>query len=90
MTTIVKTFFIEKKEICPNEINAKLERYYSSIKNNDCLKGDLYGINGNGIIKGVIRYHMNLFEILTYDKRENYQIKSELEKILNIKLVEPQ
>jgi hypothetical protein len=87
MKAIVKTFVIKKDEIYPNEINEKLEEYYSTIKNNGCLKGNLYRINEEGVIKGVIRYHMNLFEIVTEDKRKNLQIKSELEKILNIKLV---
>jgi len=84
MTTIVKTFFIKKKEIWPSEITEKLREYYSAIRNNECLKGDLYAING----KGFIRYHMNLVEILADNKRTNYQIKSELEQILHIKLVE--
>jgi len=90
MKAILKTFFIEEEEIYPKEINEKLGEFYSSIKNNGCLKGDLYKINREGIIKGLIRYHMNLFEISTDNKRKNYQIKSELEKILNIKLVKSQ
>jgi len=84
MTTVIKTFFIKKEKIDPNEINEKLKYHYLTIKNNESLKGDLYEING----RGTIRYDTNLFEILTYDERKNYQIKSELEKILNIKLIE--
>jgi len=84
MTTIIKTFFIEE-EICPNEINEKLKILYSNIKNN-CSKGNLYWISEGEIV----RYDMDkLFEIFTYNTEENYQIKSELEKIFNIKLVEP-
>jgi hypothetical protein len=89
MKAIVKTFVIEKDEIYPNEINEELGKHYSAM-NNKCLKGNLYRINGKEVIKGLIRYHMNLFEIVTEDKRKNYQIKSELEEILDIKLVESQ
>jgi hypothetical protein len=89
MEAIVKRFLIDEEEIYPKEINEKLEKRYSAM-NNKCLKGNLYRIHEEDVIKGLIRYHMNLFEISTEDKRKNDQIKSELEKILNIKLVESQ
>ncbi len=89
MRAIVKTFVIKKDEIYPNEINEKLEELYPLI-NTDCLKGNLYRINGEGVLKGFIKYHMNFLEVSTENKRKNQQIKSELEKILNIKLVEVQ
>jgi hypothetical protein len=81
--SVVKTFFIKEDEIHIGKINEKLKENFSAIKKNECLKGDLYESNGR-----VIRYYMNFFEILTFNQRENYEIKSELEKILNIKLVE--
>ena len=86
MTKIIKTFFIGGGVVCPDEINKKLRRHYPRMKNNKGLRGNLYEINEK---EGVIRYHVNQFEILTYSGRENYEIKSELEKILDIKLVEP-
>ncbi len=89
MKAIVKTFVIKKDEIYPNEINEKLEELYP-LMNAGCLKGNLYRVNGEGVLKGFIRYHMNFFDISTENKRKNQQIKSELEKILNIKLVEVQ
>ncbi len=89
MKAIVKTFVIEKDEIYPNEINEKLEKLYP-LMHAECLKGNLYRVNGEEVLKGFIRYHMNFFDISTENKRENQQIKSELEKILNIKLVEVQ
>ena len=80
----VKTFFIKKREIYPREITEKLKENFSAIRDNRCLKGDLYETkNGE-----VIRYYWNLIEILTFGPY-NYQIKSELEKLLNLKLVEP-
>ena len=85
MTTIIKTFFIKKDIFCPNEINEQLEKYYPIIKDNKGLKGRLYSIDDSK----VVRYYWNSFEIFTNSDKENYQIKSELEKILDIKLIEP-
>jgi len=84
MTTIVKTFFIEKDIIHPKKIHKRLREISISERSIKGLNGVVYSIK-----EGKIRYYFNSIEILTYNKKNNYQIRSKLEEILNLKLLEP-
>jgi len=85
MATITRTFFIETDEFFPSEIHKKLRDI--SIRHGHCkgLQGIVYEIGGGK----AIRYHLTSVEILTHNHQDNYEIKSELEEFLSIKLSEP-
>ena len=84
MTTVIKTFFAEPPVLFPEEINKKLGMHYT-FRENKGLRGKLYEIRDGD----VVLYGWNSFEIFTRNSKENYEIRSELEKMLNIKLLEP-
>jgi len=84
MTTIAKTFFLGADIFCPKRIKEELGEHYSMLEDSP-IKGTFYFIT-DGV---VLRYDWNSFEIMAYDKKVNYQIRSQLENILSIKLIEP-
>lgn len=84
VTTIAKTFFLEAEIFCPKRIKEKLEGYFPLL-DNDYLGGSLYLVDKDESFG----YHWTFFEIMAPDKKEIYQIKSQIEDMLGVKLLEP-